>query len=125
MSTKFAGTLAAVLLMISRPEICAYGVWNPWQIHFNKTGDLFIADLRQNHWENVFWQSHDSKGGENYGWKLNAGPDCFPIIDKNTTCPQVGLLPIANYPHTKEYPGAPDNPKGSGCSVIGLERAVF
>lgn len=107
--------------MISKPEIWAYGLRNPWQIHFNnKTGDLFIADVGQNHWENIFWQPHDSKGGENYGWKLNAGAHCFPIIDKNTTCPQVGVLPVANYPHSKEYPGAPDNPKGSGCSVSGF-----
>jgi glucose/arabinose dehydrogenase len=107
--------------MISRPEIWAYGVRNPWEIHFNKkTGDLFIADVGQNHWENVFWQPHDSKGGENYGWKLNAGRHCFPTISKDTTCPQVGVLPIADYPHTKAYPGAPDETKGTGCSVIGL-----
>jgi glucose/arabinose dehydrogenase len=107
--------------MISLPEIWAYGVRNPWQIHFDKkTGDLFIADVGQNHWENVFWQPHDSNGGENYGWKLNAGAHCFPTITKDTTCPQVGVLSIANYAHTKSYPGAPDEPKGTGCSVIGL-----
>ena len=107
--------------MISRPEIWAYGVRNPWQIHFDrKTGDLFIADVGQNHWENVFWQPHESNGGENYGWKPNAGAHCFPTIAKDTTCPQVGVLPIANYAHTRSYPGAPDEPKGTGCSVIGL-----
>jgi hypothetical protein len=96
-------------------------VRNPWQIHFDrKTGDLFIADVGQNHWENVFWQPHDSKGGDNYGWKLNAGAHCFPTISKDTTCPQVGVLPIANYAHTKAYPGSPDEPKGTGCSVISL-----
>jgi glucose/arabinose dehydrogenase len=106
---------------ISRPEIWAYGVRNPWQIHFNpKTGDLFIADVGQNHWENIFWQPHDSKGGENYGWKLNAGAHCFPIVEKDQQCPQVGVLPIANYPHTHSYPGSPEIEKGSGCSIIGL-----
>jgi glucose/arabinose dehydrogenase len=107
--------------MISRPEIWAYGVRNPWQIHFNKkTGDLFIADVGQNHWENVFWQPHDSKGGENYGWKFNAGRHCFPIVAKDQECPQVGVLPVADYPHNPAYPGGPDVEKGSGCSVIGL-----
>jgi glucose/arabinose dehydrogenase len=107
--------------MISRPEIWAYGLRNPWQIHFNKkTGDLFIADVGQNHWENVFWQPHDSKGGENYGWKLNAGAHCFPILSKDTACPQVGVLPIANYPHPHAYPGAPEETKGTGCAVTGL-----
>jgi Glucose / Sorbosone dehydrogenase len=107
--------------MISRPEIWAYGVRNPWQIHFNKkTGDLFIADVGQNYWEDVFWQPHDSKGGENYGWKLNSGRHCFPITEKDQACPQVGVLPVADYPHNPAYPGAPDVEKGSGCSVIGL-----
>jgi len=107
--------------MISRPEIWAYGVRNPWQIHFNKkTGDLFIADVGQNHWEDVFWQPHDSKGGENYGWKLNSGRHCFPIVAKDQECPQVGVLPVADYPHNPAYPGGPDVEKGSGCSVIGL-----
>jgi glucose/arabinose dehydrogenase len=103
------------------PEIWAYGLRNPWQIHFNKkTGDLFIADVGQNTWENVFWQPHDSNGGENYGWKLNAGAHCFPITSKDTTCPQVGVLPIANYAHPHAYPGAPEESKDTGCSVIGL-----
>lgn len=107
--------------MTSRPEIWAYGLRNPWEIHFNKkTGDLFIADVGQNHWENIFWQPHDSKGGENYGWKLNAGRHCFPIVAKDQDCPQVGVLPVADYPHNPAYPGGPDVEKGSGCAVIGL-----
>jgi glucose/arabinose dehydrogenase len=105
----------------AKPEIWAYGLRNPYQFHFDrKTGDLFIADVGQNHWENVFWQPHSSKGGENYGWALNAGAHCFPTIDANTTCPQIGVLPIANYPHETKYPGAPKETSGFGCSVIGL-----
>jgi hypothetical protein len=112
--------------MISRPEIWAYGVRNPWQIHFDKkTGDLFIADVGQNHWENIFWQPKGSKGGENYGWKLNAGAHCFPITGPDTTCPQVGVLPIANYPHTTTYPGGPQLKADTGCSVIGMGVAHY
>jgi glucose/arabinose dehydrogenase len=112
--------------MISRPEIWAYGLRNPWQIHFDKkTGDLFIADVGQNHWENIFWQPKGSKGGENYGWKLNAGAHCFPITGADTTCPQVGVLPIANYPHQTAYPGGPQLKAGTGCSVIGMGVAHY
>jgi glucose/arabinose dehydrogenase len=111
--------------MISRPEIWAYGVRNPWQIQFDKkTGDLFIADVGQNQWENVFFQPKASKGGENYGWKLNAGAHCFPITGPDTTCPQVGVLPIANYAHGTEYPGGPAVKTG-GCSVIGMGVAYY
>jgi glucose/arabinose dehydrogenase len=111
--------------MISRPEIWAYGVRNPWQMHFDKaTGDLFIADVGQNHWENVFWQPKSSKGGENYGWKINAGAHCFPITGPDTTCPQVGVLPIANYPHGTAYPGGPAEKTG-GCSIIGMGVAHY
>jgi glucose/arabinose dehydrogenase len=110
----------------ARPEIWAYGVRNPYQFHFDKkTGDLFIADVGQNHWENVFWQPHTSKGGENYGWAINAGAHCFPTINANTTCPQVGVLPIANYPHETKYPGASKETSGFGCSVIGLGVANY
>ena len=110
----------------AKPEIWAYGVRNPYQFHFDKkTGDLFIADVGQNHWENVFWQPHGSKGGENYGWAINAGAHCFPTTGANTTCPQVGVLPIANYPHETRYPGAPKETSGFGCAVIGLGVAHY
>jgi glucose/arabinose dehydrogenase len=36
----------------SRPEIWAYGLRNPYMFHFDpKSGDLFIADVGQNHWD--------------------------------------------------------------------------
>jgi hypothetical protein len=42
--------------------------------HFDqKSGDLFIADVGQNHWEEINYQPASSKGGENYGWKFNEG----------------------------------------------------
>ncbi len=57
-----------------KPEIWAYGLRNPYMFHFDKTsGDLFIADVGQNHWEEINWQPASSKGGENYGWKHEPG----------------------------------------------------
>ena len=62
-----------------KPEIWAYGLRNPYMFHFDKTsGDLFIADVGQNHWEEINWQPAASKGGENYGWKLNQASHCHP-----------------------------------------------
>ncbi len=92
-----------------KPEIWAYGIRNPWTFSFDrKTGDLFIADIGQNHWEEIDFQPASSKGGENYGWKFMCGSHTFPIEDDKTN-PRVGILPIAEYSHVDQ-----------GNCVIGL-----
>jgi len=92
----------------ARPEIWAYGLRNPWRFSFDRaTGDLFIADVGQNAWEEVHVQPAGSPGGENYGWKVMEGKACF----RAERCDQSGLeLPIAVYGH-----GSP----GGGCSITG------
>ncbi|MEI6537287.1 MAG: PQQ-dependent sugar dehydrogenase, partial [Verrucomicrobiaceae bacterium] len=93
----------------ARPEIWAYGIRNPWTFSFDrKTGDLFIADIGQNHWEEIDHQPAGSKGGENYGWKFMCGSHTFPIEDEKTN-PRIGVLPIAEYSHVDQ-----------GNCVIGL-----
>ena len=38
----------------ARPEIWSYGVRNPWRFDFDPaTGDLWIADVGQNQWEEI------------------------------------------------------------------------
>ena len=92
----------------AQPEIWAYGVRNPVKMQFdNKTGDLYIADVGQNHWEEINFQAGNSKGGENYGWKFMCGTNPFPISAKNA--PQVGEMPIGEYSHVTD-----------GICVIGL-----
>lgn len=99
-SNPFIGTSGA------EPEIWAYGLRNPWRISFDReTGDLWIADVGQNRLEEVNFQPADSAGGENYGWRLMEGSDCFQ--------PQSGcntgdlVLPVFEYDH------------GQGCSITG------
>jgi glucose/arabinose dehydrogenase len=105
----------------ARPEIWAYGLRNPWQFAFDpKSGDLWIGDVGQNHWEEINWQPRSSKGGENYGWKHNQGSRCHPTIGPEDRCPIVGTLPVAAYPHQEPYPGAAKLRDGWGCSVTGL-----
>jgi glucose/arabinose dehydrogenase len=89
-----------------RNEIWALGLRNPWRISFDRgTGDLFIADVGQNRWEEVNFQAASSKGGENYGWNVMEGSQCFI-----TSCDQNGLtLPVAEYEHDQ------------GCSITGGE----
>lgn len=110
----------------SRPEIWAYGLRNPYMFHFDKkSGDLFIADVGQNHWEEINWQPSSSKGGENYGWRHNQGSKCHPLTGPNDKCPIVGLLPVAEYPHPEPYPGAAKLKDGWGCSAQGLGVANY
>ena len=110
----------------SRPEIWAYGLRNPYMFHFDKkSGDLFIADVGQNHWEEINWQPATSKGGENYGWKHNQASKCHPHQGPNEKCAIVGVLPVAEYPHEEPYPGAPKLKDNHGCSAQGLGVANY
>lgn len=93
----------------AKPEIWAYGLRNPWTFSFDrKTGDLYIADIGQNHWEEVDFQPAGSKGGENYGWKFMCGSHPFPI-ELEQGAPRVGILPVAEYSHVDQ-----------GICVIGI-----
>ncbi len=96
------------------PEIWAFGLRNPWQFSFDRqTGDLWIGDVGQNFWEEIDFEPAGSGGGWNYGWKFLQGSHCFPnSMDPN--CPKVGVLPVAEYPHTPEL-----NPS-SGCTVVAM-----
>jgi glucose/arabinose dehydrogenase len=90
----------------ARPEIRALGLRNPWRFAFDRaTGDLYIADVGQNLYEEVDFQSANSAGGENYGWDVMEGNHCF---EPAANCDPGGLvLPIAEYDHTQ------------GCSITG------
>ena len=111
---------------LAKREIWAYGLRNPYLFHFDrKSGDLFIAEVGQNHWEEINWQPAGSKGGENYGWRFNMGTHCHPMTGKDDKCPLVGTLPIAEYPHQEPYPGGQKLTSGWGCSVQGLGVANY
>lgn len=50
-------------------EVWNYGLRNPWKFSFDRaTGDMYIADVGQNKWEEVNFQPADDPGGANYGW---------------------------------------------------------
>jgi glucose/arabinose dehydrogenase len=93
----------------ARPEIWAYGLRNPWRFSFDRdTGDLWIADVGQNVWEEINLQSGNSQGGENYGWRVMEGAHCF---QPSEGCDREGLtLPVLEYDHDQ------------GCSVTGGHR---
>jgi glucose/arabinose dehydrogenase len=90
----------------ARPEIWATGLRNPWRFSFDRaTDDLYIADVGQNLFEEVHFQPAASPGGENYGWDIMEGNQCF---EPPTGCDSDGLVPpVAEYDH------------GQGCSITG------
>lgn len=86
-------------------EAWALGLRNPWRFSFDRaTGDLWIADVGQNQYEEVNVTPAGSPGGLNYGWPIMEGMHCFQSAD----CRGDGLvMPVAEYDHS------------SGCSVTG------
>jgi glucose/arabinose dehydrogenase len=97
--------------LVVRGEIWALGLRNPWRFSFDrKTGDLWIADVGQNLYEEIdrVRAGVDGKvqGGLNFGWSIMEGTHCYPAT---ASCRRAGLtLPVADYSH-----GA------NGCSITG------
>jgi glucose/arabinose dehydrogenase len=89
-----------------RPEIWAYGLRNPWRLSFDQaTGDLYIADVGQNAWEEIDFLPAGSAGGANFGWNYREGLHPFA----GTPPPGIDLIdPVAEYSHAE-----------GGCSVTG------
>jgi glucose/arabinose dehydrogenase len=86
------------------PELWAYGIRNPWRYSFDRqTGDLYIADVGQNNWEEINYQRADSAGGENYGWNIMEGDHPY----SGAPIPNGLTNPVAEYSHS------------DGCSVTG------
>lgn len=78
----------------SCPEIYAWGLRNPWRWSFDPdTGELWLADVGQNAWEEVDL----IELGGNYGWRCREGAnDTANVSD----CSGVNLIdPVTEYSH--------------------------
>lgn len=88
-----------------RPEVWAYGLRNPWRFSFDRaTGDLYIADVGQDTWEEINVAAPNAPG-LNYGWKFYEG--LHPYAGQ----PPAGIsitMPVAEYSHAE-----------GGCAVTG------
>jgi glucose/arabinose dehydrogenase len=94
----------------SQPAVWAYGLRNPWRFSFDRqTGDLWIADVGQDLFEEVDLQPRTSKGGENYGWRKMEGMHCYNPL---SNCLDASMtLPILEYSHVN-----------GNCSITGGYR---
>jgi glucose/arabinose dehydrogenase len=95
-----------------RPEIWALGLRNPWRFSFDRaTGDLYVGDVGQGHFEELDVQPAESGGGQNYGWPIMEGAHCYPPPTEG--CDESGLtLP------TIEYPQYDSDDEMIGCSIV-------
>lgn len=84
-------------------EVWAYGLRNPWRFAFDRNGDLYIADVGQNKWEEVDFLPAGSAGGANFGWNWWEGN--HPYRSGGPT--QGMIFPVAEYGHDQ------------GCSITG------
>lgn len=91
-------------------EIWGLGLRNPFRFSFDRiTGDLFIADVGQDAIEEVHLHRANTPAGENYGWRLMEGSQCF---SPTTNCNDGTLtLPAFEYRHS-----------GGRCSITGGYR---
>ncbi len=81
-------------------EIWAYGLRNPFRNSFDAaTGDLWIADVGQNTWEEIDFQTASSAGGENYGWRLREGLVATPSGGVGGAKPPGAIDPVYVYAH--------------------------
>jgi glucose/arabinose dehydrogenase len=88
-----------------RPVIAARGLRNPWRYALDaKTGDLFIADVGQNKWEEIDALPLSELDGANFGWNVMEGLHCY----RAENCATSGYVrPVVEYGHDE------------GCSVTG------
>lgn len=86
-----------------RPEIWAYGLRNPWRMAFDpETGLLWVGDVGQNRVEEIAIVGP----GENHGWNIFEGNECFGSDDECATLGDA-VAPVGTYGHNE------------GCSVTG------
>jgi glucose/arabinose dehydrogenase len=88
----------------ARPEICNYGLRNPWRFSFDReTGSLLIADVGQNTQEEVDYVPAERVCGNNFGWSAFEGTN---RLNEDQTAPNE-VPPILTYG------------RDEGCSVTG------
>ncbi|TFF84223.1 MAG: glucose sorbosone dehydrogenase [Promethearchaeota archaeon] len=70
-----------------REEIYAFGFRNPWRFSFdNNTGNLWVADVGQESWEEI----NIVESGKNYGWNAKEGyADFNPGVNVTSTEPPI------------------------------------
>ncbi len=109
-------------------EIWASGLRNPWRFSFDRSnGDMWLADVGQNAWEEVNYQPANSVGGQNYGWSMMEGAHCYSANNcplNTAPCNSSAYTnPIFEYSHSSVTGGASivGGYVYRGCELPGLQ----
>ncbi|MEM7698518.1 MAG: PQQ-dependent sugar dehydrogenase [Verrucomicrobiota bacterium] len=79
-----------------RPEVFAYGLRNPWRMHFHReTGELWVGDNGDEHWEMV----HRIESAANYGWSTYEGSQPFRPSNPLAGPTLVHTTPVVEHSH--------------------------
>ncbi|MEK7952239.1 PQQ-dependent sugar dehydrogenase [Luteolibacter soli] len=96
----------------AKPEIWAYGMRNPWRCSFDRqTGDFWIGDVGQNHWEEIDYLPKGKGAGSNFGWRLREADKKNPNDKIGGPAPKNDVEPVYSYAH--------GNKSDEGFSVTG------
>jgi uncharacterized repeat protein (TIGR03806 family) len=79
----------------ARGELWAYGFRNPWRMHFDPAGNLWVGDIGQDHWEMV----EIVRRGDNYGWSVYEGS--HPFYLNRTPGPHPKTNALIEHPHSE------------------------
>ncbi len=94
-------------------EIWLYGFRNPWRWSFDRqTGDMWIGDVGQSHFEEIDLRKADSTEPVFYGWHCMEGTAVFNTSQVCAPPLPANVLPILEYDHSS----------GSRCAVTGGYR---
>jgi glucose/arabinose dehydrogenase len=89
----------------AKPEIYSYGLRNPWRFSFDrKTGDIAIADVGQDTFEEVDYRPRGKASGVNFGWREWEGTR----LNDPTLHIHGDVKPVLEYNHD-----------GGNCSITG------
>jgi glucose/arabinose dehydrogenase len=94
---------------VAKPRwtLVAYGLRNPWRFSFDRvTGDLWIGDVGQDHYEEIDYLRRGTSTAANFGWNHFEGRH---VYDGSTALLARGAYhaPVVEYPHAL------------GCSISG------
>ena len=91
-------TLPITNMAGAAPEVWATGLRNPWRNSFDRqSGELYIADVGQNAWEEVDVAPANAASGINFGWSKREGKHNY-----DNACAASSVVardPVLDYAH--------------------------
>jgi glucose/arabinose dehydrogenase len=103
---NYLGSIVRVNIdIVEEPEVWAIGLRNPWRFSFDSlNGDLYIADVGENQWEEINYLPAGNSTGANFGWNFYEGNQPYHGTPPESLNP---IFPVSVYDHSL------------GCSITG------